>query len=124
MIKHHTHYQEIHGYDKIVLMPRGEHKALHHRLRKQGKCNVPVEKLRLISIAAKDRGRDNSLSYQKHMKQYSYKNIQAIVFSESMCPNVLFGEQIRYNKITGSVYYIAAFRGMNGIKLPVHEVDN
>lgn len=44
MVEHHTKYKEIHGEDKTVFMPIREHTALHRRLRKEGKCNIPVNK--------------------------------------------------------------------------------
>ena len=52
IIHHHTKYKEIHGVDEIILMSRGEHFALHFRLRKEGKCNIPPPILQKISASA------------------------------------------------------------------------
>jgi hypothetical protein len=55
LVNHHTKYKEIHGKDEIVLMEKGEHAALHYRLRKCGKCTVPVKQLFKISMTAQRR---------------------------------------------------------------------
>ena len=41
LIHHHIKYKEIHGVDEVVLMEKGEHRKLHNKLRKEGKCNIP-----------------------------------------------------------------------------------
>jgi hypothetical protein len=52
MVYHHVKYKEIHGIDEIVVMTAGEHIKLHRRLRKEGKCNVPVQVLGKLSREA------------------------------------------------------------------------
>lgn len=66
MVEHHTHYKEIHGYDKTVWMTKSEHSKLHMKLRKSGKCNVPSNELRKISMAASSR----TDKEKKYMKSY------------------------------------------------------
>jgi len=55
LIEHHIKYKEIHGVDETVFMSRGEHKKLHCRLRKEGKCNISVSSLQKISTKAAQR---------------------------------------------------------------------
>ena len=52
MDHHHVKYKEIHGEDKVIFISNSEHKKLHARLRREGKCNVPVDVLSKISIRA------------------------------------------------------------------------
>lgn len=54
-IEHHSKYKEMHGFDETTWMTKSEHKKLHARLRKSGKCNVPVDELRRISKIAHSR---------------------------------------------------------------------
>ena len=49
---HHTKYKEIHGVDEGYFMTASEHKKIHMRLRKEGKCNTPAEYLNKISSRA------------------------------------------------------------------------
>lgn len=56
MVQHHTKYIELHGVDEVVEMSRSDHELLHRRLRREGMCDVPVDELRRISVAAKNRG--------------------------------------------------------------------
>jgi len=55
MVEHHIHYKEIDGYDETVWMTKSEHQLLHMKLREEGRCNTPVEKLAKISRAANQR---------------------------------------------------------------------
>jgi len=55
LVRHHKKYKEIHGVDEIVFIPKSEHQKLHHRLRKEGKCNIPPEELQRISANANHR---------------------------------------------------------------------
>ena len=62
-------------------MEKGEHRKLHNRLRREGKCNIPVEELDKISTAAHNRT-DKAVRYQHeyykthkeeiHKTQYEY----------------------------------------------------
>jgi len=55
LVQHHVKYKEIHGIDEVKTMSKGEHKKLHARLRRVGKCNIPPEELNAISIKAYNR---------------------------------------------------------------------
>jgi len=55
LIHHHTKYKEIHGVDEVVLLTPSEHRKLHNKLRKEGKCNVPAQNLKKISKSANAR---------------------------------------------------------------------
>ena len=101
MVQHHIKYREIHGCDKVVLMEKGEHRRLHNRLRKEGKCNIPTNELNKISIAAKNRT-VNAKSYQRN-------NIKIINFDEMVCTNIRHREQIRYNSLTGCITVSSGF---------------
>lgn len=109
IIQHHVKYKEIHGIDKVVPMEYGEHQHLHHRLRKEGKCNIPKKELHRISHNARARAR---------CKLYN-----RIDFNMWLAPNVRFYETIRYNEHTGHVGYCAIFQPYNGHHLINIEVE-
>lgn len=132
LVEHHTKYKEIHGYDETVWITQSEHKLLHHRLRKEGKCNIPPSKLHKIAIAANQRT-EKGKRYNKRYKQsdkaklvqriYDKNIIQYIDFVETPGTNIQFYEIIRYNYNTGLPNYSARFRGHHGYKLPVIDID-
>ena len=73
MVEHHTHYKEIDGYDETVWMTYARHHELHVRLRKEGKCNISVEKLTEISNKAQHRTekwRKYQAEWRKNNKNY------------------------------------------------------
>ena len=75
MVEHHIKYKEIHGVDETIMMTRSEHKKVHIRLRDEGKCNIPVEELAIISIAA--HGRTSKVKeYQRKYKKNTNQNIK------------------------------------------------
>ena len=79
MVHHHVCYEEIHGYDLVILMPIGEHRKLHNRLRREGNCQIPSKELHKISIKAYKRGY-NPQYYKAHsieMKLYVSRTRQA-----------------------------------------------
>lgn len=78
LVAHHIYYKEIHGYDKVKLMTRSEHKNLHSRLRREGLCNVSVVELGRISKAAESRrNREIRVKYNKEFfKDYNKTNIK------------------------------------------------
>lgn len=126
MVQHHIEYEELHGQDKVVMMTKSDHVKLHLRLRQEGKCNVPVDELGKISMAARrrsgiERNYDNE-HVKEHAKEYFHKNITFHEFSENIGIHIQFRERVRYNSLTGLVSYYAHFRGKNGYTLPVHEV--
>jgi hypothetical protein len=141
MVEHHIKYKEIHGYDETVWMTDSEHKKLHNRLRRDGKCNIPVDELRKISKTAyartkkgkkvnkdyknSERGKESNNKYEHSDKKtetyrkYNLINIQYINFNETLEPNTELHERIRYNNKTGTVSYTTGFRGMHNHTLPV-----
>jgi len=113
LVEHHTHYKEIHGFDRTVWMTMSEHVKLHNRLRKESKCKVPVSELTKISVSAFSRTKK-----RKHYRSvYQKKNISAHDFCETMMPNVLHREYIEYNLTTGSVCCTFRFLANHGGKL-------
>ena len=144
MVEHHTHYLEIDGYDKTIWMETGAHKALHNRLRKEKRCNIPVKELSDISHAAggrtdkrkkyirEYRKTDKRKNWEKQygqtdkMKQvrreYIVKYRQRIDFNENVGPYLRFHESITYNNATGNFNYSSRFRSNNSHKLYVIDI--
>ena len=52
MVHHHIKYKELHGVDEVILISKSEHWKIHNRLRKEGRCKVPVVELQMISNEA------------------------------------------------------------------------
>lgn len=113
IVQHHIKYEEIHGVDEIKIITESEHRLLHNRLRKEGKCNIPPAILNQISRAALRR----SPKYKQRCLKYRRDNVLAIVFNETIAPNVQLHEWIRYNRKTGNVMIYAYFQAHNGKKL-------
>lgn len=113
MDEHHVKYKKLHGVDETVFMTRSEHKKLHMRLRREGKCNVPPDELNKISHAARRR----TGKPQKYLK-----DMQRISFSESYIPNIQLHEEIRYNPQNWNVSYYSGFTAHHNQKLPVIDV--
>lgn len=90
-VQHHTKYKEIHGYDEIIMMDRSEHQKLHIKLRHENKCNISVDKLHQISVAAYRRSVESRLDKQE------------FEFNETMCRNIRLRERVRYNPNSGAV---------------------
>ena len=115
LLHHHTKYKEIHGVDEIRMMDRREHKLLHNRLRREGKCNISAEKLHKISNQANQR-----TEHTKNIKRdYKTENIERINFHETLLPYIQLHEIIIYNSNTGTVSYSARFEGHAGVRLPI-----
>lgn len=99
LINHHVKYLEIDGYDEYKEMDMGEHRRLHNRLRREGKCNVSPEELNKISIRAHRRTKkckENRVAYCK-------KNLEQIYFDERMMIGIRLREVLAYNHKTGLV---------------------
>lgn len=105
IVEHHIKYKEIHGVDKTIWIPKGEHTQLHHRLRQEGKCNIPVEELNRISQRAKNR----TTKYKERRK--------TIQFTETIQPHIQLVEEISYDLKSGHVYCRGRFRANYGFKL-------
>ena len=95
LIEHHVKYKEIHGKDVIILMEQSDHKKLHARLRKEGKCNIPVDELRKIHK------RSETVRLKERIRRK--KNISVFVFHERQCKNIRIRESIQYNCKTESI---------------------
>ena len=119
LVEHHIKYKEIHGYDETVWMTKSEHEKLHYRLRREGKCTIPVKKLDKISRAACGRTK----KCKKRCAEYSKNNRQWLTFDETIGINVRLLERIIFNRATNYVAYSARFHARAGIKLPIIEID-
>lgn len=118
MVEHHTKYKEIHGYDKTIWMTKSDHQKHHNKLRKEGKCNISVTKLKKISIAAwrrSNKGTSYCKDYEKKVGRHS--------FFETMMPYVILREQIWYNNITGNVTVNVYFEPGHSKKLLYVDID-
>ena len=73
--QHHIKYKEIHGVDEIVMLTPSEHKELHRRLRREGKCNVPADELAKISHRAHRRSPRSKAWVAKFEKSLKGKKI-------------------------------------------------
>ena len=107
MVQHHVHYKEIDGYDEIVMMEKGEHIALHDRLRYERKCNIPVKKLRKISNAARSR------MLNKNKKQ----------FYSTPGRNTQLYEAIHYNPVTFEISVYSSFHGTHNFIVPRIDIE-
>ena len=134
MVEHHVKYKELHGVDETVWVTQSEHKTLLNRLRREGKCNIPVDELRRISNLAyartergaslikknrtSEKGRAKTKEYnnrpdvKKNIYEYNKKNRYIFEFSEALMPNVRLVETITYNKKTGTVGICSFFKGI------------
>ena len=120
LVQHHEKYEEIHGEDKIVMMEYGEHKRLHARLRKEGKCTIPREELKIIAHAAYRRTEKGKRYIQNYKRKYDHALMSkenCITFNEAIKPNVLLVERISVNPNTGTVMFMSTFRSYNKMKL-------
>jgi len=118
MLQHHVKYEEIHGVDEIVLLTYREHKKLHNRLRREGKCNIPAEELDKIVCKAASRSpnkKEHNKMYhssdkaKEYNSNYHKENEQIIGFHETLAPYIQLFENLVYNKITGNVRWVSYF---------------
>ena len=110
LVQHHEKYKEIHGEDKIVMMDYAEHKKLHKRLRKEGKCTIPAKELHSIVHAAYRRTEKGKAIERRRIRP-------CLSFSENIDTNISFMERIRYNPKSGSINYSSSFKGCEGRKI-------
>ncbi len=112
LVEHHTKYKEIHGIDETVWMPKGEHYKLHNRLRKEGKCNIPVKELERISCLAQKRtikGKVRTAKYEK--------NRVCRAFVITLTTNIRLCIWIKFNINANSICINSSFQGRYGTKL-------
>ena len=120
MVQHHEKYEEIHGEDKIVMMDADEHRKLHTRLRKEGKCTIPAEELQVISQAAyarTDKGKEAHRRTKRKQHQIMDSKENCLQFYETIKTNVMIVEKVRFNPNTGAVWYSNCFRSNCKAKL-------
>ena len=120
MVQHHVKYEEIHGVDEIVMMDCDEHRKLHVRLRKEGKCTIPAEELQVISYAAytrTDKGKETIRKTKRKQHQIMDNKKNCLQFYETVMTNVKIVEKIRLNPNTGAVWYSSCFRSNCKTKL-------
>jgi len=113
IVQHHVKYKEIHGKDEIVLLTKGAHRALHNRLRREGRCNIPSDILAKIS----DKARGRTLHAKQYLKNYRLNNEYEFSFLESVYPDIQLYEKIRYNRKIGTVSFRTGFAQFRGQKL-------
>ena len=118
LIEHHTHYKEIDGYDETIFMTMSEHVKLHQRLRKEGKCNIPVEEMTRIAAAAHRR----TDKHKKLCRDYYQRHINHITFYETPGPNISLRKIYRYNYKTGAVTCTIRYVAHKGHILPVIDI--
>lgn len=133
LIEHHTKYKEIHGVDESLWMTPSEHRNLHNRLRKEGKCNIPPDELAKISVVA---GKRSSKSVQRR-KEYigewrktnkggeytRSQNRNFIAFWDTLAKNVRINETIYYNDNTGHLNVYSGFQYGRGKGFPTIQID-
>ena len=125
-IEHHTNYKEIHGFDETTWMTDSEHKKLHFRLRKSGKCNIPVDELRKISKLAHSRTKKsietrrkyrNSESGKKTRSEYNHSEQGKKVISEYTHSE----RRKELQRKSGEKYQFISFSESVGLNAGLHE---
>ncbi len=120
LVEHHKKYKEIHGIDETVWMTQSDHLKLHRRLRREGKCQIPVKELGKIAHKAMRRTKKCKLTRNKLMRGYHRKN--RIHFTQNIGPKVSVFEDIMYYPNSGNVLISSYFQGNNGNKLLVIQI--
>lgn len=120
LVEHHIKYKEIHGVDKTTWMTMSEHKLLHLSLRRNGKCNIPSETLRVISNKAHSRTKKTKEYRNCFAKKYTHDNLYQFMFKTCYPTNMRLIENLIINKKTGAIRFYSGFVGHHGIKL--HEI--
>jgi len=115
LVEHHVKYKEIHGVDETIWILQSEHLKLHRRLRREGKCKVPVKELSKISQKARDRT-EKGKAYRNKRQKESYKK-NRFHFWENIAPKISLFEDLVYYPKTGTVGVFSYFEGNNGNKL-------
>ena len=93
LIEHHVKYKEIHGLDETVWMEKSEHDKLHKRLRKEGKCKIPVDVLNNISKKANQRTKKYKL-WKKEYDRQKRPIVEFIDFQDTIGLNIVLFERI------------------------------
>ena len=126
LVEHHTHYKEIHGFDKTVWLSPSEHRILHNKLRREGKCNVPSSILEPIARAAHRRTekcKEGQKIYARCEKavnirrEYKIHNRTTKNFQDTIDTNIIHQIKIEHYLTTDTVSISCAFKGNNGRKI-------
>lgn len=119
LMQHHVKYKEIHGYDEIVIMGYSEHRKLHNKLRREGRCKSPVELLHKVTKTAYAR----SPKGMQLRRAYKKEHRKTIRFWTALAPHVVLVEHLEiYNE--GNVVVSSYFVGNHGKKLLVVDVKS
>lgn len=104
------------------MMTPNEHRNLHNRLRKEGKCDTSPEELAKISLVASKRSRE----WRKTDKGREYtrsQNRNFIAFWETLAKNVRMYETIYYHDNTGHLNVYSGFQYGRGKGFPTVQID-
>jgi len=118
IVQHHEKYLEIHGEDKIILMTASKHRLLHLRIRKEGKCKIPFEKLSAISTKAHYRTEYHKKKCAEQAKNYRH-NMYRFFDLTHIAPYIQLRIDTIYNQKTGNVCIWSCFQVGHGKKLIV-----
>jgi hypothetical protein len=88
-VRHHIKYKSIHGEEVVVIMEKGEHYALHRRLRLEGKCNIPRKMLHTISNMERDPDKQ---------RRYALIHPDRVRESNRRCKKKFYDEHIEYER--------------------------
>lgn len=104
--KHHIRYKEVHGVDEVVYLSESEHRKLHCRLRREGRCKLPAERLRKISNNAYRRTKEYRSTF------YLFK------FYTRLGKNIQLTEEIRFNFKSSTISVSSYFLSKTKLKIP------
>lgn len=136
LIEHHIKYKEIHGVDETIWMSQSEHLKLHRRIRREKRCNIPVNEMRIIASNAHKRTSKYKTNKKisrstpeykeiarKYALEYGRKNKFCKAFTTTFIKNVRLCEFINYNIKTNSLSITSRFQERYGIKLYYIDLD-
>lgn len=123
IVEHHTKYEEVHGIDESTFLSVSEHRKLHNRLRREGRCTIPSEELNKISKAAYHRTEKGRELERRLNKSYREKYLRRMLSVETIVPNVQLHETISYNLKTGSVGVQSGFHIVHTKREVIHFTD-
>jgi len=111
LVEHHVKYKEIHGVDETVFLTPSEHKRLHLKLRKTGKCDIPSNELHAISKRAHLRTVKSKKYQNDYQNAYRNKHLSRFEFSDNLGCGMRHRENITYNTKTHVVSVTCRFEG-------------
>jgi len=133
LIEHHTKYKEIHGIDESLWMTPSEHRNLHNRLRREGKCDIPPNELAKISLMASKRSQKGVQRRKEYIGEWRKtdkggkytrsQNRNFIAFWETLAKNARMYETIYYHDNTGHLNVYSGFQYGRGKGFPTVQID-